>query len=76
MVCGNVALRSTPLLVALMTWPGPTIAASIFSRQQRRNCERVARHENELHVEAMFLEQTTVPCDPKHGHGLTGDAAG
>jgi len=24
----------------------------------------------------VFLEQTTVPCDPKHGHGFTRDAAG
>ena len=45
-----------------------------LTRKQSGDRQGIAGHENELHINAIFFEQATLPRDPDMGHALTRDA--
>ena len=44
--------------------------------KQRSDGQRIARHEDELHVDAILFEQAAVARHPDVGHTFAGDAGG
>ena len=44
--------------------------------EQSGDGQRIARHEDELHVDAILFEQAAVARHPDMGHAFAGDAGG
>jgi len=65
-------MRSAPLKPALSRCPGPMIAVSI-SPANNAYRERISRHENELRVEPILLEQAAIARYPDRCHAFAGD---
>src|SRR5919108_4765603 len=56
--------------------PGADDRRIDLTGNQRRNRQRVPRHQDELHVQAVLFEQAALASHPHRGHGLAGDAGG
>src|ERR1044071_6711439 len=60
-------IRAAQPGVEEMPWPDDR--GIDFTSEQRRNRERISRHQNKLRIEAVLLEQPEVARDPDGGHG-------